>query len=198
VRFYVMGERAVEELATEDEKRARAEIVAQSIDAGAVGFSTNRYPPHVLPDGRSIPGTHADASELLEIAKVVGPRRALMQNALDFSKLEFTTQLLRDLAKTSGSRILFSFGAGPEPESGSRNAAYLEALAAGGLDLTAVRQPRGSGFLFGLQTLLPASGKSWGELRRMGFDARVAAVRDADSCARLVADATSGAGRGRR
>jgi len=81
-----MGERAVEEQATDDEKRRMAEIVGQAIDGGAVGFSTNRYPPHVLPDGRSIPGTYADASELMEIAKVVGPRGALMQNVLDFQQ----------------------------------------------------------------------------------------------------------------
>ncbi len=45
VRFYVMGERAVEEQATEAEKQKMAEIVGHSLDRGAVGFSTNRYPP---------------------------------------------------------------------------------------------------------------------------------------------------------
>ena len=55
VRFYVMGERAVEEQASDDERKQMADVVAHSIDRGAVGFSTNRYPPHKLPDGRSIP-----------------------------------------------------------------------------------------------------------------------------------------------
>ncbi|MEN8158736.1 MAG: amidohydrolase family protein [Myxococcota bacterium] len=191
VRFYVMGERAVEEQATEDEKREMAEIVASSIDAGAVGFSTNRFPPHVLPDGRSIPGTYADASELLAIAKEVGQRNALMQNVLDFSQFEFTTQLLRDLAKTSGGRVLFSFGTGgaPDAEAGRRGAAYLEALCEGGLDISAVTQPRASGFVFGLPSLLPAGGRSWSELRRKDFEGRLAAILDPDFCARLVADA---------
>ena len=72
VRFYVMGERAVEEQATPEERARMAEVVAQSIDDGAVGFSTNRYPPHKLPDGRSIPGTFADPIELVDIAKAVG------------------------------------------------------------------------------------------------------------------------------
>ena len=79
VRFYVMGERAVEEQATEAERRRMAELVGESIDRGAVGFSTNRYAPHKLPDGRSIPGTFADPIELVEIAKQVAPRGALMQ-----------------------------------------------------------------------------------------------------------------------
>ena len=42
VRFYVMGERAVEEQATAEERKQMADIVAQSIARGAVGFSTNR------------------------------------------------------------------------------------------------------------------------------------------------------------
>ena len=67
VRYYVMGERSVEELATDEEIKRMAEIVGESMDGGAVGFSTNRYPPHVGPDGRSIPGTYAEAKELLEI-----------------------------------------------------------------------------------------------------------------------------------
>jgi N-acyl-D-aspartate/D-glutamate deacylase len=190
VRFYVMGERAVEEQATGEEKQQMAEIVARSIDAGAVGFSTNRFKPHVLPDGRSIPGTYADADELLQIARVVGPRNALMQNVLDFEEFEFTTKLLRDLARESGSRVLFSFGVGPDAESGERNAAYLESLREGGLDISAVTQPRGSGFVFGLASMLPAAGSSWGELRRRGKLAeRLAAIRDPDFCQRLVEDA---------
>ena len=102
VRFYVMGERAVEEQATEDEKRQMADIVAHSIDQGAVGFSTNRYPPHVLPDGRSIPGTFADPDELMQIAKAIAPRNALMQNVLDFSDRAFSAGLLRDMGPHHG------------------------------------------------------------------------------------------------
>ena len=190
VRFYVMGERAVEEDATENEIAQMASIVAQSIDDGAVGFSTNRFPPHVLPDGRSIPGTFADPSELFEIARVVGPRNALMQNVLDFSKFEETTELIQALARTSGGRVLFSFGSAPDPGSGRDGANYLAHLNQGGLDISAVTQPRGSGFIFGLQGLLPVGGRSWGELRRMDFEARWSAIHDPQFCERLIADAT--------
>ncbi|MDG2051914.1 MAG: D-aminoacylase [Myxococcota bacterium] len=190
VRFYVMGERAVEEEADENEKAQMAAIVAQSIDDGAVGFSTNRFPPHVLPDGRSIPGTFADPSELFEIARVVGPRNALMQNVLDFSKFEETTDLIQALARTSGGRVLFSFGSAPDPASGRDGANYLAHLNQDGLDISAVTQPRGSGFIFGLQGLLPVSGRSWSELRRMDFEARWSAINDPHFCERLTADAT--------
>ncbi len=189
VRFFVMGERAVEEQATAEEKLEMADLVGKAVDAGAVGFSTNRYPPHVLPDGRSIPGTYADASELLEIAKAVGARGGLLQNVLDFQQFEFTAKLLRDLAETSGSRVLFSFGTAPDTESGKRHAAFLDSLAAEGRDISAVTQPRGSGFVFGLQGMLPVAGRSWRELRGMDLAARLAAIRDPDFQRRLVEDA---------
>ena len=189
VRFYVMGERAVEEQATEAEKREMADVVARSIDAGAVGFSTNRYPPHVLPDGRPIPGTFADRDELIEIARAIAPRNALMQTVLDFSKFEFSRDLLRELAQTTGSRVLFSFGVSPDPASGRAAAAFLDELCEGGLDITAISQPRGSGFVIGLQGLLPVRGRTWRELRHRDFASRLASIQDPMTCAKLVAEA---------
>ena len=189
VRFYVMGERAVEEQASESEKAEMAAIVGHSLDRGAVGFSTNRFPPHVLPDGRSIPGTFAEADELLQIASVVGERNGLMQNVLDFSEFDFTTQLLKDIAQTSGGRVLFSFGVSPDPESGRKSVAYLEDLCADGRDITAISQPRGSGFLFGIQAMLPARGSAWRKLKAMSFAARLEAIRDGEFARQLVDEA---------
>jgi N-acyl-D-aspartate/D-glutamate deacylase len=74
VRFYVMGERAVDGQPTEDEKAQMADLVARSIDEGAVGFSCNRFPAHTLPDGRAIPGTFADHDEVVQIARKVAER----------------------------------------------------------------------------------------------------------------------------
>jgi N-acyl-D-aspartate/D-glutamate deacylase len=112
-----------------------------------------------------------------------------MQNVLDFEQFDFTTQLIRDLAKTSGSRILFSFGAGPDAESGRNGAAYLDSLCEGNLDISAVTQPRGSGFIFGLQGMLPVGGRSWRDLRQKDLAGRLAAIQDADFCHKLIEDA---------
>src|SRR5215470_15973868 len=106
VRFYVMGERAVEEQASDAERAEMAVVVARSIDRGAVGFSTNRFAPHKLPDGRSIPGTFADPAELVEIAKVVAPRGALMQ------AVGADNDVLRTIADAADGRLLFSYGTG--------------------------------------------------------------------------------------
>ena len=181
VRFYVMGERAVEEQATPEERKRMADIVAQSIDGGAVGFSTNRYPPHKLPDGRSIPGTFADPIELVEIAKAVGPRNGLMQ------AVGANFEVLKAMAETTKGRILFSYGTGPQEGSGQAQADNLAKLAKHG-DLTAITQVRGSGFMFGLQSNLPVQGETWDALRKMDLPGRLAAIRNPETRAKLVAE----------
>ena len=183
VRFYVMGERAVEEQASEDEKRRMADIVAQSIDAGAVGFSTNRYAPHKLPDGRSIPGTFADPAELVAIARAVGPRNGLMQ------AVGASPEVLDKMADTSGGRILFSYGAGPEDHSGRERSAGFDKIRAG-RDMTAISQVRGSGFMFGLQSRLPVQGETWDRLRKLDLAGRLAAIQDGDTRAALIEEAS--------
>jgi len=191
VRYYVMGERSVEELASDEEIKKMAEIVGESMDGGAVGFSTNRYPPHVGPDGRSIPGTYAEAKELLEIAKVVGEKRGLMQNVLDFGgQPEFSVKLLKDLASTTRDRILFSMGTGPDLESGKRVRGLLKELCSEGGDITAISQPRSSGFMFGLQSGLPFAGETWDKIRAMDLKGRLAAIRDQETRNKLIDEAS--------
>ena len=181
VRFYVMGERAVEEQATAEERAQMADVVAKSMDGGAVGFSTNRYPPHKLPDGRSIPGTFADPIELVEIAKAVGPRNGLMQ------AVGANFEVLKAMAETTKGRILFSYGTGPQEGSGKAQADNLAKLCEHG-DMTAITQVRGSGFMFGLQSALPVQGETWDAVRKMKLPERLAAIRNADTRAKLVAE----------
>ena len=186
LRFYVMGERAVEEQATDAERKTMADIVGASIDRGAVGFSTNRYPPHKLPDGRSIPGTFADPQELVEIAKAVGPRNALMQ------AVGANGEVLKAISDTTRGRVLFSYGGANEPGSGRRQADNLDQMCAG-RDLTAITQVRGSGFMWGLQSRFPFPGETWAALRKMDLAGRLAAINDPETAARLVAEGTPAA-----
>ena len=193
IRYYVMGERSVEEFATDEEIQQMSDIVGASIDEGAVGFSTNRYPPHVGPDGRPIPGTYAEAKELIEIAKVVGQKKGLMQNVLDFGgQPEFSVKLLKDLATTSGDRILFSIGTGPDLQSGKRVCNLLEELCKDGRDITGISQPRSSGFMFGLQSSLPFPGETWEKIRQMDLKGRLVSIRDGKTRNMLIKEAADG------
>src|SRR5271167_1923111 len=63
VRANAMGERALED-ATADDLDAMTKIVAQSLDAGALGFSTGRTQGHRDVHGNPVPGTFAAEEEL--------------------------------------------------------------------------------------------------------------------------------------
>ena len=183
VRYYVMGDRSFDDQATEAEKQQMVEIVEKAMKDGAVGFSTNRYEPHKAPDGRPIPGTFAECSELVEIAKVVGPRDGLMQLVgADF-------EVMKSVAETEGSRVLFSYGCSGEEGSGAVAAKHLNEMNLEGRNITAISHTRGSGFMFGLQSGIPIQGPTWDELREKDFNARLEAINNETFCKALVAEA---------
>jgi N-acyl-D-amino-acid deacylase len=182
IRYYVMGDRSFAEDATEAEKQQMADIVSDAIDSGAFGFSTNRFEPHKAPDGRSIPGTYADVSELEKIASVVGPKQGLMQS------VGANFEILKAIADIDGNRVLFSYGTSPEAGAGEKAAKALDELAVG-RDVTAISHVRGSGLLFGLQSLLPVGSSAWLEISKLDLSGRLAAINDADTATRLVDEA---------
>ncbi len=165
IRFYVMGERAVEEQSNEIERVQMAEIVAKAIDRGAVGFSTNRYSQHKLPDGRAIPGTFADVEELEIIGREVSKRDAL------FQAVGIHWDHMRHVADKAGPRMLFNstLSGVRDDESGIRRRKAVDELATG-RDISGVAQVRGSGALVGMQALLPFRGEHWSKLRNMDLE----------------------------
>ena len=181
VRYYVMGDRSFAEDASADEVAQMANIVAKAVDAGAAGFSTNRFAPHKAPDGRSIPGTFADPSELIAIGKAVAARGALMQ------AVGATGDVLKAMADQPGSRVLFSYGVGAAKGDGRRSAEGVDKLAEG-RDLTAICQVKGTGFMFGLQCSLPFRGETWDSVRALDLKGRVAAIKDPTTAAKLIAE----------
>ena len=183
IRYYVMGDRSFDEQATEAEKQQMADIVEKAMKDGAVGFSTNRYEPHKAPDGRAIPGTYAECAELVEIAKVVGPRDGLMQ------LVGADAEVMRSVAETEGSRVLFSYGYSGEEGSGTQAAINLDEMNLEGRNITGISHTRGSGYMFGLQSGLPIEGLTWDELRAKDFEGRLEAINDETFCNALVTEA---------
>ena len=183
-RFYIMGERAVEEPATDDEIRQIAELAGQSVKEGAVGFSTNRLPGHRLPDGRSIPGTFAHRDELRAVAKAVGAYGGFMQTVSDFREFDEDMELIADEARSSRG-ALFSSAAEIGIE---RLNEKVMAMRAEGLNVTSVTVPRSGGGVGGLATNNFFRTPAWMELREFDFDGRLNAIRDADYRQRLIAE----------
>ena len=181
-RFHVMGERAIEEQATEDEIREIAALAGASVAQGALGFSVNRHPGHTLPDRRPIPGTFASRAEMLAIAEAVGAQGGLMQTVPNFGKVEDEMDLLAAQGKSS--RVLFSAIGEHRQVLDEKVSAMRDA----GVDITAVTVPRSGGGVGGLSTSNFWRTPHWNELRKMGFEERLAAIADADFRAKLVAD----------
>ena len=183
-RFYVMGERAVEEPATDDEVRQIAELAGQSVKEGAVGFSTNRFPPHRLPDGRSIPGTFADRDELRAVAKEVGKQGGIMQTVSDFSDFDAEMDLIADEARMARG-ALFSSAAEVGTE---RMNERVMAMRNEGLNVTSVTVPRSGGGVGGLSTDNFFRTDAWNKLRKLDLGGRVRAIREPETRQRLVAE----------
>jgi N-acyl-D-aspartate/D-glutamate deacylase len=71
VRRWVMGDDASEREATEDEIRQMQALVRESMQQGAMGFSTSQLDVHVGEDGREVPSNHASREEILALASVL-------------------------------------------------------------------------------------------------------------------------------
>lgn len=184
VRFYVMGERAVEEPATEDEVEQIAKLAGQSVKEGAVGFSTNRLPGHRLPDGRSIPGTFAERDELRAVAKEVGAHGGIMQTVSDFRDFDAEMDLIRDEARIARGAL---FSCAAEVGTERMNGRVVEMLDEG-LNVTSVTVPRSGGGVGGLATNNFFRSNTWNEVRRMDFADRLAAIRNPEMRSKLIAE----------
>ena len=187
IRFYVMGERSVEEPATPDEIAQIAKLAGDSVRKGALGFSTNRHLGHLLPDGRCIPGTHAEHEEVRAIAAEVGRAGGIMQTVMNFQDMEKEMDLIGEGAALARG-ALFSAVAGPNTELGTRLDERVSEILDNGHNVTAVTVPRAGGGVGGLATNNFFRTKKWNELRRMTFEQRVNAIRDADFRQVLVDD----------
>ena len=72
LRTWAMGERAFEEQATEDDLTAMRSQLADSLRAGAIGFSTSRTMHHETSDNRPVASRLASWSEVAALVGVLG------------------------------------------------------------------------------------------------------------------------------
>lgn len=193
-RFYVMGERAVDENPTGSEIDAMASLIGDSVREGAVGFSTNRLRAHVMPDGRPIPGTFATDEELVAISAAVGREGGILQSVIEGgAKLEAELQLIKKQLTAARTRLLFSAPWEPGQDGKSAYQPAINDMQSHGLDVMGTTQPRAAAFLSGLKSNvlygMRHKGQAWRDLRGLDFEGRLAAVRDSNMRARLIEEA---------
>ena len=76
VRQYVLGEESVERTATPEEIQRMKQLVREAIEAGSLGFSTNRNERHMREDGKPVGSRLANDEELLSLCDALGELNA--------------------------------------------------------------------------------------------------------------------------
>jgi N-acyl-D-aspartate/D-glutamate deacylase len=115
LRMYVMGEESTEREATEDEVAQMRALVAEAIEAGAVGFATSKSPTHVGYSGRPVPSRASAFDEIRALAGALGDAgRGVVQATLgrELFMNEFST-IARETGRTVSWTALLAGALGP-------------------------------------------------------------------------------------
>ena len=206
VRYHAMGDAALDDgPATDDQLTAMVALVEEAMAAGALGFSSSRTLLHKGPDGRPIPGTFAGLEELGPLVDVLGryggglfETAAMLgsQNQVDDDAARAEIDLLAELSRRSGRPV--TFGLTHTLAAADMHRLVLDAVAsanAAGARLLPQTTVRSVGVLFGLAHNTPwDKHPSWAALRDLPLADKVAAVRDPERRAVLIAEATAEAG----
>jgi len=105
LRVFAMGERGIDhdEAPTDDEIRIMGRLAAESIEAGALGFSTSRSRNHKASDGRITPTFSAGDAELLGIAEAIGRTgKGVFEINVENTDIEGELRLMRRICEVSG------------------------------------------------------------------------------------------------
>ncbi|HLQ34943.1 MAG TPA: amidohydrolase family protein [Chloroflexota bacterium] len=89
VRHHVLGAEATERIATPGEVERMRALVREGMEAGALGFSTNRNPRHNREDGKPVASRLADDAELFALCDVLAELNSgVIQTILGLSKTD--------------------------------------------------------------------------------------------------------------
>jgi N-acyl-D-aspartate/D-glutamate deacylase len=203
LRVYVMGERgANREPATEQDRQRMAELTAEGLRAGALGFSTSRTLNHRAADGRHIPTLRAEEAELTAIAHALRDTgTGWMQIVSDFEDQAGEISLFRRLAKESSRPVTISMlQSHARPDSWRTLLAEIDEANAEGFRITAQVRSRPTSVLLGFElSQNPFMGRpSYKAIAHLPFAQRLAELRKPEFRARILKEAFEGGGRERR
>ena len=206
VRTYVMGERAFEQAASEDDLKAMEREVRDAIRAGAIGFTTSRSPAHETPDGRYVASRLATWDEVRRLVGVMGELNAglfeIAGEGVDRAPgdpgLRDYHVRLRDLAVETGRPVTFGvFSRRGVPDVWRKYLDLLDETAAAGGRMFAQVHSRSLSALLSFKTQMPFDRLPvWKELRALPLAEQRRRLHDPELRRRLVE--ASGASDGRR
>lgn len=159
LRVFVMGERGVNrEAATNDDIQKMKGLVAEAMDAGAVGLSSSRTLLHLSSTGDHVPTFEAAANEMKQLGTCLsGDKGQVMQFISDFKDPEEEFSILRDTSAKTGAKGTFTLAAIETPSEGmntetqawKQHLRRIEAAQEAGLDIRGQVITRPIGILMG-------------------------------------------------
>ena len=200
LRTYVMGERAFEQAASEDDLHAMERELRDAIRAGAIGFTTSRSPIHETPDGRPVASRLATWGEVRRLVGVMGEMNAgifeLAGEAVgrelgDLAGFRDYHVRLRDLAVETGRPITWGmFSRLEAPAVWRRYMELLDETAAAGGRMFAQVHSRGLNVVLSFKTQLPFDHlPAWKPFRALALAEQRQRLRDPETRRRLIAGA---------
>ena len=188
LRTYVLGERAFEQTASEDDLRAMERELRDALRAGALGFTTSRSPAHETPDERPVASRAASWDEVRRLVGAMGDLNAgifelagegVDRVAGDPGLREYHVRL-RDLAVETGRPITFGvFSRRGVPDAWRQYLALLDETAAAGGRMFAQVHSRSLSALLSFKTQMPFDRLPlWKELRALPLDEQKRKLRD--------------------
>ena len=196
LRMYVMGRRALDERAGEDDLRHMTHAVEEAVRAGAMGLSTSRATTHVTPEGSPVASRIADWEE---IDRLVGAMAALdagiFQIGPDISGGEAQRvflERLRRVAVESGRPIMFGVLAtrqGVDPNPWQYQTRCIDETAAAGGRMYGQATTRSINAVFSLKSYLPFDAlPGWQAVRSLPIEEQKRRLADPETRRPLVED----------
>jgi len=196
LRTYVMGERAFDQAATEDDLKAMERELRSALTAGAMGFTTSRSPSHETPDRRPVASRVAPWDEVRRLVGVMGEMNTgifeIAGEGVDRDPgnpgLKDYHRRLRELAVETGRPITFGvFSRKDAPEIWRSYLKLLEETAAAGGRMFGQVHSRWLSAVLSFKTQLPFDRLPvWKELRALPLDEQKQRLRDPELRRRLV------------
>ena len=193
IRLWVMGPEAQERAATPDEIKQMQDVLRESLKAGAVGLSTSFV--DVDENGRPVPSRFAQFEELDALSAVLGEFGRMLQCVPEFYDTDITLARIDQLSELSVKHNIpttFSpvFDSSGTPNNVPRTMARVEEQFARGARVWPQMQTRPIDISFSLlrPSLFFSRLPRWVRVLRLALDARLEALRDPDTRAKMVAD----------
>lgn len=194
IRLWVMGAGSQTRAATADEIKAMQSLLRECLEVGAVGLSTSFV--DVDAKGHPVPSRFAQFAELDALCAVLGEFGRMLQVVPEFYDTDITIARVDQLSRLSLAHAIpttFSplFDSTLTPNNVTRVMTRVEEQFARGARVWPQMQTRPIDISFSLKrpSLFLARLPRWLRLMRRPFDERMAALKDPEIVAKLIADA---------